>query len=169
MAEVAAQQPIVVPDPSDTVAARIIRIAGKLPVNLFLAAIGLVWLVPTIGLFLSSLLAPNDFNSKGWWQIISKPSVAVRELTAAPRRSMDSWRVPGEACRPHDCQTFCKSACITLPARAGSERSMNPSLSTARRPISSTARAAASMWKYMSLKLVVPDLIISMHASFVPQ
>ena len=77
MAEVAAQQPIVVPDPSDTVAARIIRIAGKLPVNLFLAAIGLVWLVPTIGLFLSSLLAPNDFNSKGWWQIISKPSVAT--------------------------------------------------------------------------------------------
>ena len=77
MAAVAEQQPIVVPDPGDRVAARIIRIAGKLPVNLFLAAIGLVWLVPTIGLFLSSLLAPNDFNSKGWWQIISKPSVAT--------------------------------------------------------------------------------------------
>jgi alpha-glucoside transport system permease protein len=77
MAEVAAQQPIVVPNPSDTVAARIIRFTGKLPVNLFLAAVGLMWLVPTIGLFLSSLLAPNDFNSKGWWQIISKPSVAT--------------------------------------------------------------------------------------------
>jgi alpha-glucoside transport system permease protein len=70
-------QPIVVPDPRERTSARIIRIAGKAPVNIFLLAIALLWLVPTIGLALTSLLAPNDFNSKGWWALFSKPSLAT--------------------------------------------------------------------------------------------
>src|SRR3989449_4395434 len=56
-----------------------------------------------------------------------------------------------------------------LAARSESLRSTMPSARKARRPISFTAFAAASMWKYMSLKVVVPVLIISRHASFVPQ
>src|SRR2546430_2479281 len=54
-------------------------------------------------------------------------------------------------------------------ALSGSFRSTIPSERKARRPISFTAFAAWSMWKYMSLKVVVPVLIISRHASFVPQ
>src|SRR2546426_155847 len=54
-------------------------------------------------------------------------------------------------------------------ARSASFRSTMPSARNARRPISFTALAAASMWKYMSLKVVVPVLIISRHASLVPQ
>src|SRR6058998_1357474 len=54
-------------------------------------------------------------------------------------------------------------------ARSGSFRSTMPSARNARSPISFTALAAASMWKYMSLKVVVPVLTISRQASLVPQ
>jgi alpha-glucoside transport system permease protein len=58
----------------DTVAAKILRVLGKAPVNFLLISVGLLWLVPTIGLFLTSLLAPTDFQERGWWQIFSAPS-----------------------------------------------------------------------------------------------
>jgi len=58
----------------DTVAARILRVLGKAPVNFLLIAVGLLWLVPTLGLLFTSLLAPTDFQERGWWQIFSAPS-----------------------------------------------------------------------------------------------
>jgi alpha-glucoside transport system permease protein len=74
---IATTEPVVIPDPKGTVSARILRILAKAPLNLLLLAIALLWLVPTIGLFFTSLLAPENFNSKGWWQIFSDPSVAT--------------------------------------------------------------------------------------------
>jgi alpha-glucoside transport system permease protein len=61
----------------DTVAARILRMALRGPVNLLLAGLGLLWLVPTLGLFLTSILPADAFTVKGWWQIFSKPSLAT--------------------------------------------------------------------------------------------
>ena len=58
-------------------ATRIIRVAGKAPVHFLLVLVGLLWLVPTLGLFLTSLFAPTDINSLGWWEIFSKPSLAT--------------------------------------------------------------------------------------------
>jgi alpha-glucoside transport system permease protein len=63
----------------ESIATKIIRVAGKAPVHLVLVVVGLLWLVPTIGLFLSSLFAPTDINSLGWWEIFSKPSLATFE------------------------------------------------------------------------------------------
>jgi alpha-glucoside transport system permease protein len=57
----------------ETVAARILRVAAKAPLQLFLILVGLLWLVPTLGLFLTSLLSPADFSSEGWWQVFSEP------------------------------------------------------------------------------------------------
>ena len=37
----------------------------------------MLWLVPTLGLFLTSLLDPSQFTEQGWWNIISKPSLAT--------------------------------------------------------------------------------------------
>jgi alpha-glucoside transport system permease protein len=65
------------PRPKDTVAARILRVALRGPVNLVLAGLGLLWLVPTAGLFLTSILPADAFTVKGWWQIFSKPSLAT--------------------------------------------------------------------------------------------
>ncbi len=69
--------PPVVVDPHDGTAARIGRLAAKTPLQILIAAIGLLWLVPTIGLFLTSILPAQDFTTKGWWQIFSKPSEAT--------------------------------------------------------------------------------------------
>src|SRR5215468_8684547 len=63
----------------DTVSAKILRFLMKTPVNLFLIFLGLLWLVPTLGLFLTSILPAQAFTVKGWWQIFSKPSLATWE------------------------------------------------------------------------------------------
>jgi alpha-glucoside transport system permease protein len=61
----------------ESVAAKILRVVGKTPVHLFLAAVGLLWLVPTLGLFVTSLLPADRFDTSGWWKIFSKPSLAT--------------------------------------------------------------------------------------------
>jgi len=75
MATAAASVPM--PARRDPLAARLVRVAAKGPVNLVLAVLGLLWLVPTIGLFLTSILPQSTLASKGWWQIFSKPSLAT--------------------------------------------------------------------------------------------
>jgi alpha-glucoside transport system permease protein len=55
-------------------ATRALRVLGKAPVHFVLLAVGLLWLVPTLGLFVTSLLAPEDFQDRGWWQIFTAPS-----------------------------------------------------------------------------------------------
>jgi alpha-glucoside transport system permease protein len=62
---------------SESVAARLGRAFAHGPLNLFLIVVGLAWLVPTIGLFLTSLLSPGDFINNGWWKVFSKPSLAT--------------------------------------------------------------------------------------------
>ncbi|MFI5670171.1 carbohydrate ABC transporter permease [Streptomyces sp. NPDC051704] len=46
--------------------------AGALRVFLVLAA--LFWLVPTLGLLISSFLSPTDLNKGGWWQALTAPT-----------------------------------------------------------------------------------------------
>jgi alpha-glucoside transport system permease protein len=53
------------------------RFLAKTPVQLFLVLVGLLWLVPTIGLFLTSLVPVELIDSMGWWNIISEPSLAT--------------------------------------------------------------------------------------------
>jgi alpha-glucoside transport system permease protein len=72
MADMAIEQP-----KSETVAARLGRAFAHGPLNLFLIVVGLAWLVPTIGLFLTSLLSPGDFINNGWWKVFSHPSLAT--------------------------------------------------------------------------------------------
>ncbi len=75
-AEARPERAVVVPK---QVAPRILRLLGKAPLNLVLAGVGLLWLVPTIGLFLTSLLAPADFSERGWWEVFAKPSLTTWE------------------------------------------------------------------------------------------
>jgi alpha-glucoside transport system permease protein len=73
----AAAPAIELPAPRDAVAAKILRAVVKTPVHIALAALGLLWLVPTFGLFITSILPASALASKGWWQIFSKPSLAT--------------------------------------------------------------------------------------------
>ncbi|MEY9991764.1 alpha-glucoside transport system permease protein [Streptomyces sp. V4I8] len=43
-------------------------------VRVFLILVGLFWLVPTIGLLVSSLRPPEEMTASGWWEVFSKPS-----------------------------------------------------------------------------------------------
>ena len=61
----------------ESVATKILRVLGKAPVHFVLVLVGLLWLVPTLGLFLTSLFSATDVNSLGWWEIFSKPSLAT--------------------------------------------------------------------------------------------
>jgi len=65
------------PREDETAAQRVLRILAKAPVHIILVVIGVLWLVPTLGLFFTSLLAPERFNEEGWWQILSEPSLAT--------------------------------------------------------------------------------------------
>jgi alpha-glucoside transport system permease protein len=68
---------VALPAARETVAAKIVRVLTKTPVHLVLAAIAVLWLIPTIGLLFTSLMAPQDFNTIGWWKLISKPSLTT--------------------------------------------------------------------------------------------
>ncbi|MER5396739.1 carbohydrate ABC transporter permease [Streptomyces sp. NPDC002599] len=43
-------------------------------VRVFLLLVGLFWLVPTIGLLLSSLRSPENMSGSGWWKVFTAPS-----------------------------------------------------------------------------------------------
>jgi alpha-glucoside transport system permease protein len=74
MATVAAEPRV---EPTETTAARIIRYLSKTPVYMLLAFIGLLWLVPTLGLFFTSVVPSAEIGTTGWWEILSKPSQAT--------------------------------------------------------------------------------------------
>ncbi|MFB7493856.1 carbohydrate ABC transporter permease [Streptomyces sp. NPDC056161] len=49
------------------------RLSGGL-VRAVLIVVGLFWLMPTIGLLVSSLRSPEDMSADGWWHVFTKPS-----------------------------------------------------------------------------------------------
>jgi alpha-glucoside transport system permease protein len=59
--------------------ARAVRTLGRAPLNMILAFIAVMWLVPTLGLLFTSLLGPEEIGSTGWWKIFSEPSMATFE------------------------------------------------------------------------------------------
>jgi alpha-glucoside transport system permease protein len=65
---------VVVPKPHDSLAARILRYAAKAPVQIVLIVLGALWLVPTLGLFITSLLPASTATSSGWWKVFGHPS-----------------------------------------------------------------------------------------------
>jgi alpha-glucoside transport system permease protein len=68
---------VVLPAPRDRPAARILRFVARAPIHVLLVVIGALWLVPTIGLFITSILPASELASNGWWHIFSKPSLAT--------------------------------------------------------------------------------------------
>jgi len=65
------------PTAEEPTSAKIVRFLGKTPVYLFLAFVGVLWLVPTIGLLFTSLLDPTAIGRVGWWELLSTPSLGT--------------------------------------------------------------------------------------------
>jgi alpha-glucoside transport system permease protein len=75
-ARTAASTPVA-PRPVESRAAKIIRYAAKLPLQIVLALVALLWLVPTLGLFLTSLMPAGSIAEQGWWNVVAHPSMAT--------------------------------------------------------------------------------------------
>jgi alpha-glucoside transport system permease protein len=54
-------------------ARRSYRWLRRAPIHLVLLVFGLLWLIPTIGLFVTSLMEPTDFQQQGWWNYLAHP------------------------------------------------------------------------------------------------
>ena len=75
MAAVAAE--VEVPVLREGVAPKILRAVAKGPVHIVLVVVGVLWLVPTLGLLATSLLSAQDYNNIGWWKVIAHPHFAT--------------------------------------------------------------------------------------------
>jgi alpha-glucoside transport system permease protein len=73
----AAAAAVELPAPRDKVAAKVLRAVAKAPLHLVLVLLGALWIVPTVGLFITSILPASATASQGWWKIFSKPSMAT--------------------------------------------------------------------------------------------
>ena len=73
----AVAEPVRLPAQRDTVAARILRVLAKTPLQILLIVIGLLWLVPTVALFITSILPGTETATAGWWKIFAHPSLAT--------------------------------------------------------------------------------------------
>jgi alpha-glucoside transport system permease protein len=69
-------QPIVI---EEGLAPKLTRVIAKAPVHLILILIAIFWLIPTTGLFITSLLTPEDSAEGGWWNFFVKPSTWTLE------------------------------------------------------------------------------------------
>ncbi|MER7798291.1 carbohydrate ABC transporter permease [Microbacterium sp. NPDC096154] len=57
-----------------TAGQRIASALGSTIVNIVLAIVAIFWLVPSIGLFITSLRTAGDNASSGWWTVFTKPA-----------------------------------------------------------------------------------------------
>jgi alpha-glucoside transport system permease protein len=64
-------RPVVI---EESFAAKATRVLGKAPIHVILVIVGILWLMPALGLFVSSLLSAEDWANMGWWEAISEPS-----------------------------------------------------------------------------------------------
>lgn len=69
--------------PPKTPAQRVLSFFGRGLVNIVLIIVALFWLVPTFGLFVSSLRDIGDSTSSGWWTVFTAPAQLTLENYAS--------------------------------------------------------------------------------------
>jgi alpha-glucoside transport system permease protein len=60
--------------PKRSAVSRMVNRVGGGVVQLLLLLVGLFWLMPTLGLFISSLRSEQENTSSGWWTALTKPA-----------------------------------------------------------------------------------------------
>jgi alpha-glucoside transport system permease protein len=63
-----------------TLSQRVSRALQRGPLHVFLVAVALFWLTPTVGLLITSFRTAADAGTSGWWTVFSDP----RQLTLQP-------------------------------------------------------------------------------------
>lgn len=62
-----------------SIGSRIVRVASSGVVHAILVIVAVFWLVPTIGLLLTSFRTAGDNASSGWWTVLTKPAELTLE------------------------------------------------------------------------------------------
>ena len=63
------------PRPVESRLTRFVRVMTKVPMQILMAAIALLWLVPTFGLLFTSLMPAGTISEQGWWKAVQHPSM----------------------------------------------------------------------------------------------
>ncbi|MBA2365400.1 MAG: carbohydrate ABC transporter permease [Actinobacteria bacterium] len=63
----------IVEAPPKSAAQRLARVLSGGPLHVFLILLGLFWLTPAVGLFVSSFRSVADYAESGWWTVFSYP------------------------------------------------------------------------------------------------
>ena len=79
MATAAAERPRAPVVVEEGLGSKIVRVLGKAPVHLVLLLIALLWLIPSLGIIITSLLTPQDLGVEGWWNFLFEPSTWTLE------------------------------------------------------------------------------------------
>jgi alpha-glucoside transport system permease protein len=53
-----------------TLSGRIVKALNRTPIHIILGIVAIVWLVPTVGLLITSFRPRNDIASTGWWETL---------------------------------------------------------------------------------------------------
>jgi len=60
-----------------TFAERLTRFIAGSPIHIVLGLIGLIWLLPSVGLLITSFRPSSDMRATGWWTIITNPNFTL--------------------------------------------------------------------------------------------
>jgi len=85
----------------------IARLVARAPIHLALLLIGTVWLVPTIGLFITSFRERADIHADGWWNFVREPRFTAETYVTMLTSSGQTESLFGN---------FLNSFIITIPA-----------------------------------------------------
>ena len=83
---------------------RLVERITRGPVSVFLTVVGLLWLIPTVGLLIASFRSAADNGATGWWTAVLHPAQLTLDSYANLIRNPDMV------------QSFWNTALITVPA-----------------------------------------------------
>ena len=57
--------------------ARVLGGLGRIAIHIALVGLGIIWLIPSIGLFITSWRPPADIAASGWWTSLFRPEYTI--------------------------------------------------------------------------------------------
>jgi alpha-glucoside transport system permease protein len=88
---------------SRTLAEQVTRFIQRSPIHIVLGLIGLIWLLPSVGLLITSFRPSSDMRATGWWTVITDPNFTLANY----QRVLEGEGIAG---------AFLNSVYITLPS-----------------------------------------------------
>ncbi len=75
---------------------RINKWLGKVPKHAIIILTVLIWIIPTIGLMITSFRPPQDINTSGWWTVLStsSPGAQAYNTYCASCHGADGKKIP---------------------------------------------------------------------------